>query len=69
MSAADVIEQIKKLTPDERQKVEAFLHAPSVPNDATVETPKLKFIPSETFEAAKKKVFAENRELLSRLAK
>lgn len=70
MSAADIIEQIKKLTPEDRRKVRAYLTGESstVSNEAEV-PPQLKTIPSDTFETAKKRVFDENRELLARLAK
>lgn len=70
MSAAGIIEQIKKLTPEDRQKVQAYLTGDSstVSGEAGV-SPQLKTIPSGTFETAKKRVFDENRELLARLAK
>lgn len=64
MSAAEVIEQIKKLPPEERRKVEAFLHGTSAPKDAAAA-----MVDKETFERVAKWALEEHRELLSRLAK
>lgn len=64
MSAAEVIEQIKKLPPEELRKVEAFLHGPSAPKDAAEGV-----ADKETFERVTKWALEEHRELLSRLAK
>jgi hypothetical protein len=84
MSTAEIIEQIKKLTPEERRKVRSCLEqlddlvkeldagrtkTAGLVDKARAATSTVNFIPSETFEAAKKKVFAENHELLRRLAK
>jgi hypothetical protein len=61
MSAAEIIELIKKLPPEERAEVIAF---------AKAEEParQIKYADNEAFERAAKKVFAENKELLRRLA-
>ena len=81
MSAAEVIKQIKKLAPEERRTVICFLKElmeginkdaetmANALNDARITAPSVKYIPKEKFEAAKKRVFTENRELLARLAK
>lgn len=69
MSAAEVIEQIKKLTPEERRKVAAYFDKAMTLNDATVATSQSEFIDAETFERVSKWALQEHRELLSRLAK
>jgi hypothetical protein len=81
MSAAEVIEQIKKLSPEERRTVRAFLQeamqgvqddAPKVAHvlhDTSVAAPQPKYIDQETFERVAKWAVDEHRELLSRLAK
>ena len=71
MSAAEIIEQIKKLTREERREVEAFLRqdeSSALREDAS-SPPEIKYVPRDKFEAAKKRVFEENRDLLARLAK
>ena len=70
MSASEIIEQIKKLPPEERREVEAYMQSsePMALRDSPKVAPEVKLIPRDKFEAAKKRVFEENRELLARLA-
>ncbi len=81
MSAAEVIEQIKKLSPEDHRTIRSFMddlmesvgedaeRTAHVLNDALVSPAPVKYIPRDVFETAKKRVFEENRELLARLAK
>lgn len=81
MSAAEVIEQIKKLSPEDRRMIRSFVDdlmksvgesaetTAHVLNDTLVSPSPVKYIPRDVFEAAKKRIFEENRELLARLAK
>lgn len=62
MSAAEVIEMIKKLPPQEREQVRAFV------NEGDVAAGAVKYIKKEEFERIAPKIFADNRELLRRLA-
>jgi hypothetical protein len=62
MSAAEVIELIKKLPPQERAEVVAFV------KNESLETSGVKVAPDADFERAAKRVMTENRELLRRLA-
>jgi hypothetical protein len=61
MSAAEVIEMIKRLPPAEREEVRAFVREGG-------DTPKLRHIPKEEYAKLAPKIFEENRELLRRLA-
>ena len=65
MSAAEVIEIIKKLPPDELAEVEEFVRSKVTSPDAEK---KVHFATAADFDRAKKRVFAENKELLRRLA-
>ncbi len=62
MSAAEVIELIKKLPPAEQAEVVAFVKAGNL-NETVVPGSK-----DEKFQRAAQRVFAENTELLRRLA-
>lgn len=62
MSAAEVIEMIKKLPPEERAQVRAFV------NEGDVVSGAVQYIKKEEFEKIAPKLFADNRELLRRLA-
>jgi hypothetical protein len=62
MSAAEVIELIKKLPPEERAQVRAFVNEGDGGSDA------VKYIKKEEFEKLAPQIFADNRELLRRLA-
>jgi hypothetical protein len=75
MNAAEIIEMIKKLSPEERAQVMAFLRerektlaesAGRVEETATER--KIRFISKDEFEKLAPKIFAENRDLLRRLA-
>jgi hypothetical protein len=69
MNAAEIIEQIKKLPPEERRMVQRFLQEPEALNDAPATAAPVKYIAPEVFEESRKRVFEENRDLLARLAK
>ncbi len=62
MSAAEIIELIKKLPPEEKAEVLAFA------KNGDSETTAIKYASDEEFDRAAKRVFAENHELLRRLA-
>lgn len=63
MSAAEIIEQIKALPPQDRRVVLDFArHAD------TTEPPAVHYAESEEFTAAADRVFAQHDELLKRLA-
>ena len=64
MSAAEIIEMIKKLPPEEKAEVTEFLRNGRA--DST--TTGIKFVSDADFDRAAKRVFAENHELLRRLA-
>ncbi len=59
MSAAEVIEQIKKLPPEERHTVRSFLNAKTVDLEA---------VPDDEFKAIAAGVFNRNEELFRQLA-
>ena len=66
MSAAEVIELIKKLSPEERAEVMAFARngeAEVLPAER-----KIRYISNEEFDKIAPKIFADNHELLRRLA-
>jgi hypothetical protein len=71
MSAKELIEQIKKLPPEERRKlVEYFRQDDEMAlHDAPAAVSEVKYIPKDVFEASRKRVFEEHRDLLARLAK
>jgi len=62
MSAAEIIEMIKKLPPQEREQVQAFM------NEGEVIAGAVQYIKKDEFEKIAPKIFADNRELLRRLA-
>jgi len=64
MSANEVIEEIKKLPPEEQQKIAAFLREISVSNAPVKSDAKV----SETFERVANEVFTTNAELFRKLA-
>jgi hypothetical protein len=66
MSAAEVIELIKKLPPEEQAEVIAF--AKNVDGESRVEEPKLGFLPQAEAEFRAERIFRENHELFRRLA-
>lgn len=66
MSAAEVIEMIKKLPPAERAEVEAY-----VKNEASGSAPterKIRYVSDEKFEEVAPKVFEKHKDLFRRLA-
>jgi len=60
VSAAQIIEEIKALPPEERAQVVEFVKE--------TEKPAVSYIDQETFDAAVKEVFTKHRELLRKLA-
>ncbi len=64
MSAAEIIEMIKKLPPEERAEVDHFLAETRV----SMQENGNRFATDADFERAAKLVFADNHELLRRLA-
>ena len=64
MSAAEIIELIKKLPPEERAEVIAYARNGTFEQGERT----IRHATDEEFDRAKKKVFTENRELLRRLA-
>jgi hypothetical protein len=62
VSAAEIIEMIKKLPPGEQAEVAAFLKATESNQSPT------KVAPNAEFERAAKRVFSDNDDLLRRLA-
>ncbi len=63
MSATEIIEQIKKLPPEEQQKIAAFLDEFGKTSDAKPDTKV-----SESFKSVADKVFTTNAELFRKLA-
>jgi hypothetical protein len=66
MSAAEIIELIKKLPPEERAEVMAW--AKSEAAESRVEEPKVNYLPQAEAERRAEKIFRENHELFRRLA-
>ncbi len=66
MSAAEIIELIKKLPPEEKAEVREFLKNGAA-DSAPVER-KIRYISNEEFDKIAPKIFADNHELLRRLA-
>lgn len=64
MSAAEIIELIKKLPPEEQAEVVAFARDLS-DRDASSES---RYIPDDKFAEAAPRVFARHRELMRKLA-
>ena len=67
MSAAEVIELIKKLPPEEKAEVIAF--AKSAESEVPTAERKVRYISKEKFAEIKPEVFAQHDELFRRLAK
>ena len=65
MSAAEIIEMIKKLPPEEKAEVMAFARSAE---SSTAGTTKIRHISKEKFEEIVPKVFAKHQELLRRLS-
>ena len=65
MSAAEIIEMIKKLPPEEKAEVIAF--AQNAEPSAT-EVPKIRYMSKEKFEEIAPKIFDKHHELFRRLA-
>ncbi len=66
MSAAEIIELIKKLPPEAKAEVVAFAKAEVIPT--AVPEKKIRLVSDEAFEAAAPQVFEKHRDLLRRLA-
>lgn len=66
MSAADVIELIKKLPPEERAEVVAY--ARNEPATAPTREKKIRYVSDEKFAAVAPRVFEKHADLLRRLA-
>jgi hypothetical protein len=66
MSAADVIELIKKLPPEERAEVVAF--ARNEPATAPTLEKKIRYVSDEKFAEVAPRVFEKHADLLRRLA-
>ena len=65
MSAAEIIELIKKLPPEERAEVNEFVKAEEAAPKAERT---IRYLSDEKFEEAAAKVFEKHHELLRRLA-
>jgi hypothetical protein len=70
MSAAEVIALIKKLPPEERAEVSAFLQKEGVAAcvEEAVEEKKVRYASNDEFEKVLPRVFEKHRELFRRLA-
>ena len=71
MTAAEIIKLIKKLPPEEKAEVIAFLMNKEEEAGRVEEAAikgGIRFVADEEFEQLAPKIFAENRELLRRLA-
>jgi hypothetical protein len=66
MNAAEIIELIKKLPPEERAVVEAYLRGEKT--EMRVEEGGVSYLPQDEAERRARRIFAENRELFRRLA-
>ena len=64
MSAAEIIEMIKKLPPEEVIEVREFFQRAELPASES----KIEYASDEEFDQAAKTVLADNQELLRRLA-
>lgn len=64
MSAAEVIELIKKLPPEEKAEVIAFVNGSSAVNEG----PQVRYLPQAEAERRAAEIFEKNRELFRRLA-
>lgn len=66
MSAADIIELIKKLPPEEKAEVREFIQSETV-ESPPAERP-IRYISDEKFDEVAPKIFEKHHELLRRLA-
>jgi len=66
MSAAEIIEQIKALSPEERSEVIAFVR--STENDDAKTDGAVRYSDDESFEAVADRVFEKHAELFKKLA-
>ena len=66
MSAAEIIEQIKALPPEERQQVLSFVRA--VEEEESSESPSVRYADDRTFDAAVERVFEQHADLFKKLA-
>ena len=64
MNAAEIIELIKKLSPEEKAEVMAFLKE----GGGRVEESRVKYLPQDEAQRRAAKIFRENHELFRRLA-
>ncbi len=70
MSAAEIIEQIKQLSPEEQREVFGLVHElEDHPPVGTGQSVKASYLDQQSFDAAAKWAVQEHRELLGRLAK
>jgi hypothetical protein len=66
MSAAEIIEQIKALSPEERQEVVSFIR--TAENDEPAATSTVRYMDDRTFDAVAERVFERHAELFKKLA-
>ena len=66
MSAAEIIEQIKALPPEERLQVVSFVR--TVAEEASSENSGVRYVDDRTFDAAVERVFEQHAELFKKLA-
>jgi hypothetical protein len=66
MSAAEIIEQIKALSPEERQQVASFIHATE--QEESSQGPGVRCADDAKFEAVVERVFEKHAELFKKLA-
>ncbi len=66
MSVAEIIEQIKSLSPEEQKRVFSFVH--EVEGNAVSSSPGVRYADDQTFDAAVERVFERHEELFKKLA-
>jgi hypothetical protein len=66
MSAAEIIEQIKALSPEEREEVASFFRTEDT-NEPAGGSP-VRYVSDETFKSVAKSVFEKHDELFKKLA-
>ena len=66
MSAAEIIEQIKALSPEERQQVASFIHATE--QNEPAQGSSVRYADNEKFEAVVERVFEKHAALFKKLA-
>jgi hypothetical protein len=69
MSAAEIIEQIKRLSPEEQREVFNYVQQHEDASGALRDHSDATYLDKKTFDAAAKWAVDEHRELLRRLAK